>query len=223
MIEQDFIAAIKAGDIQTVDGLLKEHPILMHASDAGVSPILVSIYHMEPEITKLLVRKAHNEIDLFEASALGDVNKLTELLGADPDSKNAFSADGFFPLGYACFFGHEDCVRVLIDAEANVNMQSKNQLNVAPVHSAIASKQIGILKMLVEAGADLNATQQAGFTPLHSAAHEGRADMVAFLLENGANPTLRDDSGQTASQIARNRKFAGVAAILEHGAANWKK
>jgi uncharacterized protein len=41
------------------------------------------------------------KLDVFEAAALGRVDRLRELLDEDPSRANAFGDDGFHPLGLA--------------------------------------------------------------------------------------------------------------------------
>ena len=45
---------------------------------------------------------------MFEAASLGDVERLAELLDADPSSATAYSADGFTALHFPAFFGGID-------------------------------------------------------------------------------------------------------------------
>jgi ankyrin repeat protein len=127
---------------------------------------------------------------------------------------DAYSADGFFPLGLAAFFGHEDAVRLLLARGANPNLSARNAMRVAAIHAASAAGSLPIARALVEAGADVNAVQQAGFTPLHAAAMSGRLDLVKLLLDHGADPSAKADDGRTALVMAREAKHQALVDLL---------
>ena len=55
-------------------------------------------------------------VDIFEASALGLVDRIAALVSSDPRLVSSYAQDGFYPLGLAAFFGHLDAVRALIAA-----------------------------------------------------------------------------------------------------------
>ena len=125
-MEQAFFDAIKAGQVAEVRGLAANHPALATARDAnGVSAILVAIYNRQPLVAAALV-EIGAPIDIFEASALGLVDRITALLGEDRTSASAYALDGFYPLGLAAFFGHLDAVRALIAAGADVRATARN-------------------------------------------------------------------------------------------------
>jgi uncharacterized protein len=130
------------------------------------------------------------ELDVFEASAVGRTDRLRELLDEDPSLANARADDGFQPLGLACFFGHVDAARLLVERGADVNSASRNDFKVAPLHSAVAEKDAGsryeLAALLLEHGADPNARQQDDFTPLMAADQQGDERLRALLVEHGA-------------------------------------
>jgi ankyrin repeat protein len=127
---------------------------------------------------------------------------------------DAYAADGFFPLGLAAFFGHEEAVRLLLARGANPNLAARNAMKVAAIHAATAAGSFGIARLLIEAGADVNAVQQAGFTPLHAAAMTGQVDLAKLLLDRGADPGARTDDGRTALAMARDSKHQAVVDLL---------
>ena len=75
---------------------------------------------------------------------------------------------------------------MLLDRGADPNAVSRNPMAVQPLHSAAASRAVGIITMLLDHGADVNARQQGGWTPLHAAAIFGDLALVELLLKNGA-------------------------------------
>ena len=129
-------------------------------------------------------------LDVFEASALGDTDRVRRLVEADRSVTNAFGDDGFQPLGLAVFFGHPETARLLIDSGAEVNSPSRNDFKVMPLHSACAvkdpAKRYALAELLLERGADPNARQQDDFTPLMAADQVGDTRLRELLVQHGA-------------------------------------
>lgn len=127
----DFFTAIKKGDFGEVKKRLEADPGLIHAREKGLSPILVAVYHRQPEIAEFLVTKTV-ALNIFEAAATGRTTHIIRLLAHEPQLVNAYADDGFQPLGLACFFGHFETAEYLVKAGAPVNSPSRNALNVTP-------------------------------------------------------------------------------------------
>jgi ankyrin repeat protein len=135
------------------------------------------------------------ELNVFEASATGATNRLRELLDADPSLANTFGDDGFHPLGLACFFGHADAARLLLERGADVNALSRNEhIQTAAIHAAAASGEAGtgeqtrfeLVKLVLDHGADPNLPQPGGYRAI-DAARQNRDERVEQLLkERGA-------------------------------------
>ncbi|HZC07439.1 MAG TPA: ankyrin repeat domain-containing protein [Ktedonobacterales bacterium] len=209
-----FFQAIEAGDRAQVERLLAVQPALVNSRNAsGVSATLFSLYYREPEIAELLAN-AGAEMSVFEAAALGRVEKLAELLATDPTQANAVASDGFAPLGLAAFFGQPDAARTLLDHGANPNVASQNAMRVTPLHSAVAAQRLDISEDLLRRGADVNASQADDFTPLHEAAQNGQVPMIELLLAHGADLTARKSDGQTALDVAEAAGQDAAAALL---------
>jgi ankyrin repeat protein len=153
-----------------------------------MSELLQAIYRGDRDEAERL--SARQELDVFEAAALGRTERLRELLNAEPGLANAWAEDGFQPLGLASFFGNVDAARLLVDCGAEVNSASRNQMKVMPLHSAVAAQdpdvRYEISKLLLEAGADPNARQQDEYTPLMAADQHGDTRLRELLVAHGA-------------------------------------
>jgi ankyrin repeat protein len=141
------------------------------------------------------------------------------LLDAHPEQLNAFSPDGFHPLGFACFFGRREVFDVLLARGADLEAPSRNAMQVRPIHSAAAQRDpavaLELIRRLLAAGASPTVRQQGGFTPLHEAAQRGHAAMVALLRQHGADVAAQNDAGKSARDLARERGHAEVEQLLE--------
>ena len=211
---QDMITAVTTDDATRVAALVAEDPALASTRDRdGVSVLMLSRYRFDRGTTDALLA-ADPELDVFEATALGYIDRLRERLDEDPGRAVAWSADGFTALHFAAFFGKAEAARTLIDAGAMVDAVSGNEMRVQPLHSAAAGRHHEVCRLLIASGADVNATQQHDFTPLHAAAQHGDDELVELFLSAGADPSARTDAGDTAADIAEAAGHVDVARRL---------
>ncbi len=214
----DFLTALKAGDVPRLRGLLSEDPTLLAArSDSGLSPTLLAIYHGHPEAVQALLEQGA-VLDLYEAAAAGQLPRVAELVEADPACLNAHAPDGFTALGLAAFFGHAVLVEWLLAKGADPNVGSTNSMRVRPLHSAAANSDHtmaeGIAKALLAAGAEPNVRQEGGYTPLHEAALSGKVGLTRLLLNHGADPSLATDDGTLPADLAAKHAHQTVLDLL---------
>jgi ankyrin repeat protein len=210
----DLIDAVTAGDTERVRELLAEDPSLVAArDDAGVSALLLARYRFDRETTDALLA-ADPELDVFEAAALGYVDRLRERLLDSADAVAAFSPDGFTALHLAAFFGKAEVARLLLEHGAGVDVYTRNPFANQPLHAAAAGRHMEVCRILIAAGADVNATQHGGFTPLHEAAQHGDVEMVELFLSAEADPSLTTDAGETAADTAAGAGHVDLARRL---------
>jgi uncharacterized protein len=208
----DVFGLIGQGDVDGVRALLAEQPWLAaERDDEGVSPLLRARYRMDKGMVEA-VRGHVDRLNVFEAAAFGDLDRLTELLAEDPELVDAISGDGFTPLHLAAFFGQADAVRLLLARGATVDRNGTGWMTGTALHAAAAGSHASVARMLVEAGADANNRQRHGYTPLHSAAANGDLESVELLLESGADASATNDDGDTALALAER---AGDLVIVE--------
>jgi len=156
-----------------------------------MSDVLQAIYRGDREEAERLA--AGRELNVHEAAALGRPERLQTLLDEDPARANAFGDDGFHPLGLACFFGHVDAARLLLDRGADVNALSRNEhIQTAAIHASAASEGKGelvryeLVELVLEHGADPNLPQGGGFRAIDAARQNGDERVEQLLLEHGA-------------------------------------
>jgi uncharacterized protein len=157
-----------------------------------LSDLLQALYRRDDEqVEKLLA--GDRELDVFEAAAFGKSDRLRELLDEDPSRAIAFGDDGFHPLGLACFFGHVDATRLLLERGADVNALSTNEhVQTAAIHAAAAAQgtdeatRYELVKLALEHGADPNLPQGGGFRAIDATRQNGDSRVERLLLEHGA-------------------------------------
>jgi uncharacterized protein len=214
-MKEEFLKAVIEGDVAKVKEMLKADASLAQARDEkGLSAILKGVYYGKKEVVATLLASGV-ELNVFEASATGQTERVRALIKQDASMANAFSSDGFMPLGLAVFFGHMQTVEVLLAAGAEVNTASRETMKVTPLHSAAAARQVAIARLLIAHGADVNAGQaESGFTPLHEAAANGDIELATLLLEHGAKINAKMKDGKTPLAFAVSRNQSEMAAFL---------
>jgi uncharacterized protein len=209
---QEIFEVVRAGDTIRLKALLAAEPGLVNVrNERGHSPVLIAQYHHKKDAVAVLLA-AGPDLDLFDAASVGATARVVALLDRDPSQLNAYSNDGFYPLGLAAFFGHPETVRLLIARGADLAQVARNPMRVQPLNAAVAGRSMDVVRLLVDAGAPIDPQQQEGWTPLHGAVHQGNLEMTKYLLAHGANPKLQNGNGKNAIGLAAD---AGNLEILK--------
>lgn len=218
-MNEDFLNAVAKGDVAKVKEMLKADPALASTKDKnGVSAILKAAYYRKKDVVAVLLATGI-ELNIFEASATGQTERVRALIKQDAMLVNAFAPDGFFPLGLATFFGHLETVETLLSAGAEVNAVSRESMKVTSLNAAVAAGQIAIARVLIARGANVNAKAENDFAPLHEAAANGDIEFATLLLDKGADINAKTKDGKTPLAFAIEQKQTKMVAFLrEHGA-----
>ena len=211
----ELIAAIRADDLDGVDRLLATDPALAGARDGeGLTPVIRARYSFKRAALDRLLAVRGDDLDIFEAAITRRADLVRSHLARDPGLARAWSADGYTALHYPAFFGGVDVAEGLLDAGADVEAASRNDMGARPLHSAAAGRHLDVSRLLIERGADVNALEHGGYVPLHQAAQNGDGELVELLLATGADRDIRLDDGRTAADIALEAGHPGLAERL---------
>ena len=127
-----------------------------------------------------------DELDVFEAAALGRPARLAALLRGDEGLAQAWSDDGFLALHYACFFGLPDGTTMLLDAGAPIDEPSRNDMGVRPINAAAAGQHpFDHVRILLARGADVHGRQRSGHTALEDAKVRDDQQLIDLLRHVG--------------------------------------
>lgn len=219
-LRNEMVEAVKINNLDKVTELINRDSTLVNASNSsGETAILMAAYYRANEIKELLINNGA-ELNIFEASAVGNTPRVNELLKQSPELIGSYSPDGFTLLGLASHFGNEETVQFLLDQGADINARSKDgNLNNMAIHAAIAGNHEHVARTLIHNGADVNVKCEGkwrlGYTPLHVAGYFGRDSIIKMLLQNNADTTVTNDQGETPYKIAIIQGHQESAALLQ--------
>jgi ankyrin repeat protein len=211
---QALFESIRTGDAGKVRELVSANAELVNARNPQLlSAVLTACYQGRKEIRDLLIEKGAT-LELHEAAAAGNLNRVKELVEADSGLAQGYSPDGFPVLALAAAFGHEDVARYLHGKGAEINAIATNGTGYTALTGAVASGHASIVRWLAENGADVNYRYANGYSPLLAAAANGQVEIVKMLLAHGADLHARTDDGKKALTFAQERGHNEVASYL---------
>lgn len=127
---------------------------------------------------------------------------------------NGKDCQGSTALHQASYFGHDDIVRLLIQAGCYVHARDAH--GATALHRAAAGNRPSTLNILIREGlADYEERNYTNnWVPLHEAAFYNSSGCIRILLECGAPLRPRTDQGKTPMQIAEEMKHEESLAVL---------
>lgn len=156
-----FLAALEAGDRETMDLFVRAGFNIHITDDHGTPPLLYALKKGYTIVAKILLNA-----------------------GADVNEKDRL---GLLPLLVCCgkpTAGYKDVAEGLIKRGAHINV--RDALGYTPLLLALSGGTVEVAGMLIERGADLTARTRKNETALTLAEKAQRPDLVALLLAKGA-------------------------------------
>lgn len=214
--------AAKRGDVESVK-LLLSHKADVNAKDnRGVTPLHEAggFITLRPEyreiVDLLLVNKA--EFTIHDATLLGDVKRVRDILLANPDLVFRKDSLGITPLHLAAYPGNKELVELFLANKADVN--AKTKFGLSPLHFAAIGGDGDVVKLLLSHHADVNSQTVRGESPLHLSAVQGHKEVMELFLAGKADVNARDIFGKTPLHRAvdSSPKKPLVVLLLAHNA-----
>lgn len=199
-IDLDLINSAESGDVADAEAALNDKAQVSSSDGFGWTPLHFSGIANSAKLAKLLIGRG------------ADVNALTVSASR---KKGVFTGEKSTPLHVAAAFGATEVAKVLIDAQANLNV--KDQRGWTPLMKAARFGHTDTVKVLLDAGAQFE--EPGSLAPLHFAAVAGHFDIVLALLDKGANVNAKTSAGDTALQYAAEfGNLEIVKVLLDKGA-----
>ncbi|KAF3181117.1 hypothetical protein TWF788_006618 [Orbilia oligospora] len=193
----------------------------------GLTPLLIALENMEPEIASLLVKNlADIDVNVQDAEGLTALHRAVDndykdvvkfLVEKAETDRNVRNLAGATPLSIVVENGEQEIVSLLLKGGADPNIQDNE--GHTPLSLAMDFSHQDIARMLVEHDADPEATDEWGETIFFFAIREDDKRMIELLIEKKANLEVKNKSGETplSNAIANGRKDI-VKLLLEGGA-----
>ena len=188
----------RTGQIEAAKVLL-HHGADVNAKEqwGGQSALMWAAAQSQPEMMKLLIEHG------ADINAKGKERDWQRRITSEPRKKDMYHG-GFTPLLYAAREGCLPCVKVLVEARADLNLA--DPLRLAPLNIALLNRHFNVAAYLIQAGADVNKWDLYGRTPLYDAVdmstppasvggpvpdEKTAVDIVQMLLDKGADPNIQ--------------------------------
>lgn len=212
---KSFQEHVKKGELSDVQAALADNPSLLDAmNEAGQTSFLLAKYYRQTETADYLL-SLKPKLDVYNACAAGLIEPVFEQVDADATLLKSHNPDGWTTLHLACFFGHAEVAKGLLNRGAAVDSRSSNAMENTPLHAAAAGGNLKLVELLLDRGADIDARQHGGWTALHSAAQSGNFEIAETLLVHGATVDVRADNNQSPLDLALLNKHEKIAELLE--------
>ena len=186
----------------------------IHLVVLGCSPLDLSTY-LPISTEEVDVADSWGRTALMWAAWRADSTSVSILLRYGADAQ-ASSFNGNSVLMYATYGGSTDCLRLLLDAGADINHTCRS-LVTPPMPENINDNQ-AIASVRVIRGAAIEASRHQKFTPLYVAALTAQTDSLIYLVDCGATTdvTLWNCSTPLSVAISLNNHRA-VEALIRKG------
>jgi ankyrin repeat protein len=170
--------------------------------------ILEDIINIRDDTNTYLISYAilYNQIDIVKI-LIENAAKIDIL---DSDEKSIL----YVPIKYK----YDDITNCLIDANNNnlgINiLDIKDKNNNTPINYALESKNITIIKKILEAGANLYTLNSAGYNILHLSVFSRNYEICKEIIKYTNNINIKCKTGESALHIAINLKEFEIAKLL---------
>jgi len=221
--------ALRSNELGAIIAQLEPGSPLLHETNStpyaewfsgrGMS-LLQIVSYLKPEHSATLLELGA-ELDLHSACALGELDRIREILEADP-SAIEHQIDTYYPIQYA--LSNVGSLRLLLergdlvdrtlqklawfsweDLAAERNLSDWRPLHMVALRNR-GGTQLELAQILKDHGAQLDhAAMPFGDTPLHLAAIYNQATFIHWLVENGVDPDVR--AAHTEQNAANTELF----------------
>eukprot|EP00111_Clytia_hemisphaerica_P008643 TCONS_00025264-protein len=179
----------------------------------GVRSLCQILVELQGEMVNCFIYDTDQGGNLVHLAVQYSVLCLNELLPFVKDQINGTDINGWTPLMYACELGHFECMKVLHECGASVEVKDANWTT--PLHLASARGNLDAIQYLLKAGHSVNCQDIHGWLPLFYANFQtdkqivielfnknpGQLFTLGQLISNNVNAEMRDKNVKIIQDI----------------------
>lgn len=164
-------------------------------------------------LEKILAQKTDCESpsSLVIEAAQGNTGRVREMLLKHPDKVDVRN-EGRTALQVASHLGHLEVVKVLLQANANIDL--KDDEGDSALHYAAYGNQAAVVRVLLAKGADAELLNNAKCSALYIAVNKGFMDVVQVLCIPNSAINMQDLHGDTPLHYAITADYRNIIEIL---------
>ena len=200
ILESAFLQAFELEDIRAMELLL-----------AVGCDTNTQTYTGEVAITSAMKMKDKNGLTLLHYASMNghDDTVRTLLEGA---STVVSTMNGTTPFMFACEYGNNEVVTMLLHFGADPNVKKRN--GCTPLIIACENGHSDVVELLLKDKVGVNGRLDDGSTAIYIACQNGYSGVVSILLQFGADPNLKRSNGWTPLIIACQNGHSDVVDLL---------
>lgn len=234
--ELPLIAAARHGRTEMLKCLLDKGANVNAKKTSGIDALQTAVDQKHLECAELLIKAGVDKSQLVQYLITRKHDKTTPLTlickegnsewlkfaikhGVDVNASNGL---GETPLSHAAYYGHAECVKILLDAKAKVDdydlKTNPNHAKNTPLICAAIGKHIECMKLLIKAGANVNHINKYGNTALITSVDALHAEGIKLLINAGADIDYTNHYKNTALFLCALRNCPkGLKLLIEAG------
>jgi ankyrin repeat protein len=177
-------AALESGDREKIELILSRGAPVNEKNKNGDTPLQWATWRGKSDLVRLLISHGA-DYTIFAASSVGDINRVKDILIANPAEVNARENIYGTPLHLACAEGHKEVAELLIFNGARID--AREWRDETPLLWASQEGHKEVVELLILKGADVRRGNWEDVTPLHWASRKGHREVAALLIASGAD------------------------------------
>ena len=132
---------------------------------------------------------------VYKYARIGDIDHLKVALAYGNNSIDWYrNKQGHTALHAAAYYGHSECIGVLLDSPLGASTEIKNDDGGTALHAAAQEGHTACVDVLVS----IEIKNERGYTALLVATRQGHTACIGVLLDRGANIESKVEHGYTA-------------------------
>uniref|UniRef100_A0A8C5JPR5 Transient receptor potential cation channel subfamily A member 1 n=1 Tax=Junco hyemalis TaxID=40217 RepID=A0A8C5JPR5_JUNHY len=188
--------ATKKNQVESVRLLLSRgaNPNILNSN--MMAPLHMAVQSLHNEIVKVLVQHSSTDVNLE-----GETGNTPIIVACYKDNPEALTLlienggkickrnkTGCMPIHAAAFSGAKKCLEILLKKGEELGHSAKTHINFtnngkcSPLHLAVQSGDLEMIKMCIEFGAQIDLKQNEKCTALHFAATQGATEIVKLMM-----------------------------------------